>query len=160
MRPVATAPGPNTRVAEMEAFQTYLRKRGLKMTAQRRVVVDTIFETDEHFSVENLQDVLKGERAGISKATIYRTLTLLVEAKLLDAVDFDQGHRLYERTVGHGHHDHLICLECRRIIEFVSEEIERIQDRVADAHEFRIINHTHKIYGLCGSCRRKQNGGR
>ncbi len=140
---------------EVQAFQEFLRRRGLKLTTQRNIIAKRIFRTTGHFSAEDIVDSFRRERKPISKSTVYRTLDLLVEADLLDTIDFDQGYRLYERCLGRSHHDHLICVDCRCVIEFLDEEIEQLQEQVGDEHKFRILWHTHKIYGLCEGCAKK-----
>ena len=145
---------------ELSIFQEYLKTRGLKLTSQRNVIAKKVLGTHKHFSAEELLEDLKGEKRAISKATVYRTLALLVESHLLDSVDFERGYKLYERALGHMHHDHLICTECGRIVEFHDEAIEKAQAAVAEAHRFEVAWHTHKLYGLCASCRKKNHGGK
>jgi Fur family ferric uptake transcriptional regulator len=137
---------------ETDLFTDFLKGRGLKLTAQRRKVLARTLAEPKHFSAEQLLSDLKREDASISKATVYRTLALLVEAHLLDSVDFERGYKLYERAHGH-HHDHLICTECNRIVEFHDEAIEAAQHAVARAHDFEVLWHTHKLYGRCQDCR-------
>ena len=141
---------------DFETFCAVLKEKGLKLTNQREVVLRRILELDKHFSAEELFDDLRRENRNISKATVYRTLARLVEAKLLVALDFDRGHLLYERAHhdASAHHDHLICLHCKRIFEFHSAEIERLQEQIASHFEFRMVSHTHQIYGICGRCAR------
>jgi Fur family ferric uptake transcriptional regulator len=136
---------------EAETFQRFLRTRGLKLTVQRQAVLDRALTMRKHFSAEELFDGLKGTR-GISKATVYRTIALLVEADLLDEHDFERGHKLYERASPRAHHDHLICVKCSRIIEFHDAEIERRQEAVAIAHDFEVVSHTHQLFGTCARC--------
>lgn len=144
---------------DLERFQDFLKAQGQKLTQQRETILRRIEQMEEHFSADDLYEVLRKERKGISKATVYRTLALLVEAKLLDALDFERGHLLYERAHGGGeHHDHLVCIRCRRILEFHNEDIERLQEEVAKRYDFHMISHTHHIYGLCGRCQRKERG--
>jgi Fur family transcriptional regulator, ferric uptake regulator len=138
---------------EVDAFRLFLKKRDFKLTAQRNIIFQRILREDKHFSAEELFDSLKREKRSISKATIYRTLQLLVGARLLDQVDFDRGFKLYERTLGHKHHDHLICVECNRVVEFHDEELESVQSEVVSRYDFNMISHTHKIYGICSECR-------
>lgn len=137
---------------EIEAFRQFLKKKDLKLTAQRNIIFQRILREEKHFSAEELFDSLKREKRSISKATIYRTLQLLVEARLLDQVDFDRGFKLYERTLGHKHHDHLICVECNRVVEFHDEHLETVQSEVVSRYDFNMISHTHKIYGICSDC--------
>jgi Fur family ferric uptake transcriptional regulator len=139
---------------EVESFTEFLKRRGLKLTAQRRRILVRALEEPNHFSAEKLLNDLRREDASTSKATVYRTLALLTEALLLDSVDFERGYRLYERaTLGHEHHDHLICTECDRVVEFHDEKIEKAQGEVAKAHDFEVLWHTHKLYGRCSECR-------
>lgn len=139
---------------EADAFQEFLRQRNLKLTQQRRVVLDRTLELRKHFSAEELFEELRAH--GISKATVYRTLALLVEAGLLEALDFERGHKVYERAGREeAHHDHLICLGCNQIIEFHNEQIEQLQTQVARRYDFEMVSHTHQIFGVCSRCRRQ-----
>ena len=139
----------------VENFRDFLKGEGLKLTHQRETILRRVLKVDAHFSAEELFDLLREQSSGISKATVYRTLSLLVEAKLLDALDFERGHMLYERATKEAHHDHLICVACKKIFEFHNEEIERLQEQIAEKYDFEMVSHTHQIYGLCGHCRRK-----
>ena len=134
-------------------LEAFLKEQGLKLTAQRREVAQRALSRHRHFSAEELYEELRGRHAGISRATVYRTLKLLADKQLLEVHDFDRGYRQYETQVGRHHHDHLVCLKCRRIVEFENEAIEKEQDKVARRHRFKILSHSHKIYGLCGACR-------
>ena len=140
---------------EFSVFSAFLKRRGLKLTEQRRSILARALSEPKHFSAEQLLAGLKGKDSSISKATVYRTLALLVESHLLETVDFERGYKLYERALGHMHHDHLICTGCGKIVEFHDEDIERAQQAVAEQYSFEVTWHTHKLYGLCGSCRKK-----
>jgi Fur family ferric uptake transcriptional regulator len=140
---------------ELSVFTAFLRKKGLKLTNQRRDILVRVLAVPKHFSAEELLLAIRREDSSVSKATVYRTLALLVESHLLEAVDFERGYKLYERALGHMHHDHLICTGCGKIVEFHDEEIERAQQAVAELHEFEVTWHTHKLYGLCAACQRK-----
>jgi Fur family ferric uptake transcriptional regulator len=139
---------------EADTFRRFLKTRGLKLTTQRGAILDHAVSVRGHFSAEELFEGLRGV-GGISKATVYRTLALLVEAGLLDEHDFERGHKVYERSTNRAHHDHLICVACNRIVEFHSEEIERIQEQIARTHDFEMVSHTHQVFGLCPRCRRE-----
>ena len=134
-------------------LEALLKEQGLKLTAQRREAVAQALSRRRHFSAEELYEELKKRETGISRATVYRTLRLLAEHNLLEVHDFDRGYRLYESRLGRHHHDHLVCLQCRRITEFENPDIEKEQDRVARQHHFKILSHSHKIYGVCSRCR-------
>jgi Fur family ferric uptake transcriptional regulator len=141
---------------EIDLFTAFLKRRGLKLTEQRRKTLARALSEPKHFSADQLLSDLHGQDATISKATVYRTLALLVEAQLLDAVDFERGHMLYERAHAHQHHDHLICTVCHQVTEFHDEAIENAQHEVARAHKFEVAWHTHKLYGVCNDCRKKR----
>lgn len=146
---------------EMAAFRDYLRRRGLKCTSQRMRVAERVLQRRDHFSAEAvMEDLRRGGEGTASKATVYRTLVLLEESELLESQDFGEGFRSYEPVYGVQHHDHLVCLSCRRIIEFTDHDIERAQERVAEAHGFRIASHIHRIFGLCSDCPKSDPGRR
>lgn len=133
-------------------FEEFLASRDLKYTSQRRSILLEAFGTKRHFGAEELLDRVKKRDRTISKATLYRTLALLTESKILEGHDFGDGHMSYEPIVGKQHHDHLICVKCKAILEFESEEIEKIQDEEARKQGFRILSHSHKLFGLCKRC--------
>lgn len=145
---------------EADTFQSYLRTQGLKLTSQRGTILERVLSIRKHFSAEELFESLRQDTHGISKATVYRTLALLVQAGLLDEHDFERGHKLYERASNRSHHDHLICVSCSRIVEFHNDEIEEIQEQVAREHDFEMVSHTHQIFGVCPRCRREGGGAR
>lgn len=140
---------------ELEHFRSFLKQRGHKLTQQRDVILRRVLEIDRHFSAEDLLADFQGSDQGISKATVYRTLALLVDAGVLEALDFERGHMLYERASARHHHDHLVCLACHRIDEFHDEEIERLQEQIARRYGFATVSHTHHIYGVCRRCQEK-----
>ena len=137
----------------MVDLETVLRDKGLKLTEQRKRLIKKALLHHKHFSAEELYTSLRGKRAGISRATVYRTLKLLTSHDVLDVHDFDRGYRLYESRLGRKHHDHLVCLRCGRITEFENPNIETEQEKVAKRYRFKILSHSHKIYGLCQNCR-------
>ena len=134
-----------------KTFSEFLQKKQLKFTSQRRTILRRALR-DGHFSAEMLLDFSKKEDPTISKATVYRTLALLKESKILEEQDFGDGKKLYERAQGRKHHDHFVCIKCGRIIEFENEPIERLQDSEARKHRFKIVYHSLKLFGFCRSC--------
>lgn len=135
-------------------FGRYLREQGLPVTQQREAVADVVFSSSDHLSVEDIESRLRegGERIG--KATIYRTLDLLVRSKLVEEHDFGEGFKRYEHRLDRQpDHDHLICQECGKVTEFKDRELRRLQDRVARQHGFLTARHKLEIYGLCSTCR-------
>jgi Fur family ferric uptake transcriptional regulator len=139
------------------AFESFLRRRSLKLTPQRSRIFERAFATHEHFSAETLYDWLKGEPGpAVSRATVYRTLSLLVEGGFLESLDTGQGELLYEHVLGHRHHDHLVCIDCGRIEEFLDERIEGLQREAARRKGFRLHYHNLRLFGTCAACTRKR----
>jgi Fur family ferric uptake transcriptional regulator len=130
------------------AFHEYLQRQGLRSTRQRDVIVATFGRTGEHVSVEDLLGDVRLEDAAIGYATVYRTLKLLVEAKLAAERDFGDGLTRFEPRRG-THHDHMICEECGHIVEFHDAEIERLQEVVAKRLGFELTRHRHELFGRC-----------
>src|SRR5262247_2867393 len=128
---------------EQEVFLKHIQKKGLKRTAQRELILDVFLRTEKHLSNEDLYRLVQEEDPGVGQTTVYRTLKLLTEAGLAREVRFGDG-----RT----HHDHMICSECGKIIEFFSAELEAIQDEMAAKHRFQITQHLLRIIGICADC--------
>jgi Fur family ferric uptake transcriptional regulator len=134
-------------------FEAFLAQHDLKYTSQRRTILLEAFESKRHFGAEELLELVKKRDRTISKATLYRTLALLIQSKLFEEHDFGDGYMSYEPMVGKQHHDHLICVKCKSILEFESDEIEKIQEEEARKQGFKILSHSHKLFGLCKRCR-------
>lgn len=137
---------------EEAIFEGYLRERGLKYTRPRKELLHKIFEMHDHFTADQLLDRLRLEGVSASKATVYRTLSILIDCHLLIAHDFGEGALYYEHIYGHRHHDHLFCLHCKSIVEFIDEVGEAHQLRVTSDLGFRMVSRSLKIYGLCQAC--------
>jgi Fur family ferric uptake transcriptional regulator len=134
-------------------FRRYLRQQGLPVTQQREVVADVIFNSSEHLSVEEIEDTLKDRGERIGKATIYRTMEILVRSGLVEEHDFGEGFKRYEHLFGAQRvHEHLICTHCGKVIEFQSPEVIQVQEQTARAHGFLPTRHRLEIYGLCADC--------
>jgi Fur family ferric uptake transcriptional regulator len=139
-----------------KAFESYLKRRELKLTAQRSRIFERAFATHEHFTAEGLlRWLLDEEGPRVSRATIYRTLQLLVEGGFLTSLDTGDGELRYEHVLGHQHHDHLVCQECGRIEEFHDERIERLQEEVCERRGFTMTSHDLRLFGYCRGCRSK-----
>ena len=134
-------------------FRRYLREQGLPITQQREAVADAVFSSSGHLSVEDIEAALKGEGERIGKATIYRTMEILVRSGLVEEHDFGEGFKRYEHLFGQQPlHEHLICTSCSEVIEFQSPEILRLQEETAKRHGFLPTRHRLEIYGLCADC--------
>jgi Fur family ferric uptake transcriptional regulator len=132
---------------------TYMAKKGLRSTAQRRLIVDTFFEGASHMTIEDLLAVVRSRDKGIGYATVYRTLKLLAECGVASERRFGDGLSRYELAdEASAHHDHLICTTCGRITEFEEPRIEALQEEIAARHGFAVISHKHEMYGTCREC--------
>ena len=140
--------------AALRRFEETLRRKGLRVTQPRAEVLRLAWSTHGHFTAEELYGWAKAQGSKVSRATVYRTLSLLVEGGFLAALDSGQGQLLYEHILGHRHHDHMICLSCNKIIEFRCEEIERLQEQQAEQHRFELVSHTLTMEGYCARCAR------
>lgn len=134
-------------------FGRYLRDQGLPVTQQREAVAEVVFSSQAHLSVDDIEQKLRDEGERIGKATIYRTLDLLVKSTLVAEHDFGEGFKRYEHRLSRQpEHEHLICLECAKVIEFRSEEVRAVEERVSREHGFLTSRHRLEIYGLCAEC--------
>jgi len=140
---------------EQEVFLKHIQKAGLKRTAQRDLILEVFLRTEEHLSSEDLYRLVQREDPTVGQTTVYRTLKLLVDAGLAREVRFGDGRTRYEHNYNHPHHDHLICTECGKTIEFFSAELEAIQDAIVAKHKFKQTQHSMRIFGVCAQCQRK-----
>jgi Fur family ferric uptake transcriptional regulator len=141
-----------------ERFSEYLQSRGKRITHQRRVLVDHVFERHDHFDADELIANLARIDAGrkVSRPTVYRTLNELVEAGLLRRMSLG-GRAVYEHDYGYPQHDHLHCTICDQLIEFQSDELERLREAVAREHRFRVTGHRLIVTGICHDCSTKRH---
>ncbi len=133
-------------------FQGFLKSKGLKFTPERQAILNHVFECQRHFEAEDLLIDMRKNNKRVSKATIYRTLVLLVNSGILREVIFGEKHAHYEHVYGHEHHEHLVCIECGKIIEFSDERIEKFQDEVCIENRFKAESHKFQIMGYCEDC--------
>jgi Fur family ferric uptake transcriptional regulator len=133
-------------------FRGFLRENGLAFTAARAAILRGIVASRGHFDADALHERLRRAGKTLSSATIYRTLPLFVRSGIIRETLRSRGRARYEPSWGRGHHDHLECLVCGRIIEFRDEELERLQDRVCRTHRFRPVEHRLGIRGYCAAC--------
>ena len=133
---------------EEAVFEEYLRNRGLKFTAARKQLLHKIFEMHDHFTADQLLDRLKQNDLRVSKATVYRTLSVMLDCGLLVSHDFGEGALYYEHTHGHSSHHHMFCLGTKRILEFKSPEVDERLRKVAEDMGFEPLAISVKIYGL------------
>ena len=135
---------------------TQLKDNGLKVTGPRLKILD-LFEThsDKHLSAEDVYRFLLEDGVEVGVATIYRVLTQFEQAEILLRHHFETGKAVYELNKG-AHHDHLVCVKCDKVTEFHNNEIEKLQDKIAEENGYRIVDHALYMYGVCGDCQRKE----
>lgn len=146
-------------ISPAEKFREFLATKGQRLTTERRIIVDEIFAEHEHFDVDQIVNRLSQRDDGrrVSRSTVYRAVSSLEEAGLLRRVARADGRDLYEHDYGYPQHDHLICRETGKLIEFHSPELDEILRRVAAEHGFRIEGHRLEVYGLSAeACRPKK----
>jgi Fur family ferric uptake transcriptional regulator len=127
----------------------YLAQSGLRVTQQRRAIAEVFFDFPGHPNIDELYTRVRALHPNIGQATVYRTLKLLVDSGLAEPSRFGDGTTRYEAADEDAHHDHLICTECGHIVEFRNDEIERHQEEIARALNFRMTDHRMVIYGSC-----------
>ena len=142
----------------MDLFRSYLHQHHLPLTHQREAIAMALFESERHLSVDDLEDRLRGRGEHVGKATIYRTLNLLVQAELARELDFGEGFKRYEHQAGEARHDHLICTGCSKVIRFSRAALDELQEQIAADLGFVVQSRRLKLYGLCSDCRATGQG--
>ena len=130
----------------IKEFKELLGKEGLKFTSARVAVLDNLMDSDEHRECEEIFNDLLKDDIKISRATVYRTLDVLVKYEYIRKLDIGDGKLRYEKKIGNPHHDHMICIETGDIIEFHNESIEKTQDQIAKKHSYKIVRHVHQLF--------------
>jgi Fur family transcriptional regulator, ferric uptake regulator len=133
-------------------FSKYLGEQGLKMTSERERILEEIFDLEGHFEADELTYRLRSKGEKISKATVYRTLPLLVTAGLIKEVIHGEKHLHYEHVHDGERHDHLICLTCGKIIEFEEPALRRIEKQICQKNGFTPKKIVFEIFGYCRRC--------
>ena len=134
-------------------IEQLLRQKGVRLTAQRRLILRRAV-SHLHFTAEELVKDVQRIDESVARGTVYRVITLLHESGVLEKHDFWHGPPYYEVTFGKAHHDHLMCLQCGEIIEFQEPRWEALQEDVVKRYGYQLLSHTHKLYGLCANCQR------
>lgn len=125
---------------------------GRRLTREREEIVRTIEETEGHFNPQTLYERLKAKGSKVSRASVYRTIPILVEHGVIAEVEKTEKHAHYERVMGRAHHDHLICLACGRTTEIYSPTLEMLQEEICARVGFKGVRHTLEIMGYCREC--------
>ena len=136
----------------LNRFKEALKKEGLKYTPQRIAVLEEIIKDKGHRESEEIYLALKKSGQHVSRATIYRTMDILVNNGFARKMNLGDGRARYESKVNSPHHDHLVCMDCGLIIEFMDQQIEDLQDKIAIQYNFQLKRHIHQLFGLCKKC--------
>jgi Fur family ferric uptake transcriptional regulator len=143
-------------------FLDFLARKNLRVTVQRQAIIETVFGTSEHFTAEQLLAWSRQRDHSVSRATVYRTLPLLTESGLVREMDFGKDHKFYDPNYAeHPRHNHIICQDCDRIVEFESDKIEKLENQISHRLGFSVKAHRLQITAACedlkklGACRKK-----
>lgn len=136
----------------IEQFKEYLKKEKLKFTKERATILTEVLKRRDHFDADELAADLRKDGFKVSRATVYRTLDILYEIGVVHKATLGHKHNHFENMVGRKHHDHLVCLNCDKVIEFVDDEIEKKQEEVCQQLGFQMKRHSLQIFGYCSHC--------
>ena len=136
----------------LEQFKTFLKNENLKFTKERKTILNEVLKRRDHFDADELAVDMRNDGHKVSRATVYRTLDILHEIGVVHKATLGHKHNHYENMVGRKHHDHLVCLNCDKVIEFVDDDIERKQIEVCNKLGFQMKRHNLQIFGYCSHC--------
>lgn len=138
---------------DKQGFREFIVSKGLKSTKRRDEIFEEVCNIDGHFDPDELYLRLKQKGSKVSRASVYRTIPLLLEIGLIEEVERVDKHAHYEKITSDSHHDHMICMKCGKVIEFFSPTLEMLQDEVCLRENFHKVRHSLEIYGFCKECK-------
>jgi Fur family transcriptional regulator, ferric uptake regulator len=145
-----------TVTGEKNEFFSFIKDHGFKYTHERNAVLEAITSFKGHFNADELCDRLRERGENISRATVYRSIPLLVKSGIIKETVRSIEKTSYEAVLGREHHDHLVCVQCGKLIEFKNDDIERLQNEVCKLYGFEPEDHLMSIRGYCEKCRKKK----
>ncbi|MBK7110640.1 MAG: transcriptional repressor [Chitinophagales bacterium] len=137
-------------------FSAHLETHGLRKTPERFSILEEIYSRTDHFDAESLFSHLLKKDHHISRATVYNTLELLLTCDLITKHQFGKNLAQYEKSYGFKQHDHIICVDCKKVVEFCDPRIQQIQSMMGELLNFTITHHALNLYGVCGSCQKQR----
>ncbi len=147
-----------------QRFLNFLEMKNLRVTTPRRAIIDAVFGTEDHFTAEQLLDMARVLDPSVSRATVYRTLPLLTESGLVHEMDFGKDYKIYDPNYANSpNHNHIICDDCDKIVEFESNQLDKLENEISHDLGFKVKNQQLKITGSCedfnkhGSCKNKSS---
>ena len=134
-----------------DQLKNILKSEGLRYTKQRQQVWDEIRRSSEHRDAEQIYTQInkiarQKQDLKVSRATVYRTIDVLVKNNLVRKMELGDGRALYEHKIDDGHHDHIICVETGKIIEFYDEDLESLQENIVKKHGYELVRHVHQLF--------------
>jgi Fur family transcriptional regulator, ferric uptake regulator len=136
----------------LSIFSTHLENNSYRKTPERFAILEEIYRRDDHFDAEALYIHMKNQNYRVSRATVYNTLELLVTCDLVKKHQFGKNLAQYEKSYGYKQHDHVICVDCSKVVEFCDPRVQQIKNMVGELLNFEITHHALNLYGICGNC--------
>lgn len=140
---------------EFDIFKDFLQQKKLRWTPQRKMILEIFLSLEGHIDIESLHQKIREQDPSLGIATLYRTLKLLVDCEVVEAHSFNDGKKSYERRFHVQHHDHLICTQCEKTIEFEHALIEKYQIEICEEYGFTLKSHKMELMGVCENCRKE-----